>query len=122
MNYDDYFEAAGIIRSRPHHDDRFSWSDLRKLVDYFVVEKSVQEIMDHNHKDFEIQRVLHLGGYIIRKVHYPDCPQGIKIMVHKEGHSVMNPHFGDRYPPVARFEPTEEGWAMAIQFASSYIS
>ena len=36
MTYDDYFKAAEVIRGEPHHDDRFSWSDLRKLVDYFT--------------------------------------------------------------------------------------
>lgn len=48
MSYDDIFEAAGIIRSRPHSDDRFSWSDLRRLVDYFVRNWEPKEKVEEN--------------------------------------------------------------------------
>jgi hypothetical protein len=128
MSYDDIFEAAGILSLLPSRG-RFTWADMRQLVDHFydewIPKKDVQKEIDYNHKDFEITRQLVLGGFIIRQVHYPNCPQSIKIMVHKEPVDLLaklNPHFGEHNSPVARFEPTEEGWAMAIQFASTYVT
>jgi hypothetical protein len=123
MSYDDIFEAAKIFASDHRH--HFTLAELRQLVDHFVENweprKSAQ---DDNEKDFEIQRTLILGGYLIQQVYYPNCPQSTKIMVHVHSpciYSKLEPHFGKNNSPVARFQPSEEGWSMAIQFVSAYI-
>jgi len=68
-----------------------------------------------------------VNGYIVIYVHYPDCKnyEGFKIMVYKsnltslikQGH--LDPHFSDNkkyLSPIARFEPTPEGWIDAENF------
>ena len=60
------------------------------------------------------------------KVRYHGCTtyEGLKIMVlpgqwHDRRH--LDPHFSeDAGSPLARFRPTEEGWAAAMAFALGY--
>ena len=67
-------------------------------------------------------------GYIAILIKYPDCTnyEGNKILVFDNTIKIKNiinlkkidPHFcdGGHIPPIARFEPTERGWSMAIDF------
>jgi hypothetical protein len=102
MSYDEILKAAEIGCDGQYC---FTYADIRRLIDYFVAEKP---------EDFEIQRTLILDDYIIRKVAYPNCPKASEVQVH------VHPPYWES--PVATFQPSEEGWSMAIQFVSRYIS
>ncbi len=84
-----------------------------------------------NPKNFKVINITKVNGYTIMHVNYPDCTnyEGDKIMVYDKNFDVkillaikrLDPHFfnaGDS--PIARFEPTERGWNMAISFAEHY--
>jgi hypothetical protein len=73
------------------------------------------------------------NNYLVIKIRYPDCTnyEGVKIMVY---HNVsleqltkqvlIDPHFSDKtqwISPVARFEPTERGWDMAVRFCRAML-
>lgn len=71
-----------------------------------------------------------VGGYLVAKVKYPNCTnyEGIKIMLYRAKlldlvkQANIDPHFTDKknyISPIARFEPTENGWAMAIILAET---
>ncbi len=71
-----------------------------------------------------------IGEYIVMRVKYPNCTnrEGVKVMVYKATLSQLvrqkslDPHFGESKDgyiyPIARFEPTEAGYADALEFAS----
>jgi hypothetical protein len=90
-----------------------------------------------NPYDYEIIRQRQIGSFLILKIRYPDCTnyKGHKILVYEditfeellENQNGIDPHFmeklkNSKYPkgryicPVARFEPTEHGWFLAISF------
>lgn len=86
-------------------------------------------------KHFRLKRIDYVCGFLIIKVQYPDCLnyEGCKILVYDKGvtwtdldkQKVIDPHFsGDKkyISPIARFEPTERGWNMAILFASKFTA
>lgn len=67
---------------------------------------------------------------LIVKAKYPDAKnyEGIKIMVYvgfndteelrRATSNKLDPHFSENgISPIARFEPTEDGWANALKFA-----
>jgi len=73
-----------------------------------------------------------VNGFLIVKLHYPHCTnyEGVKILVYDKGityndilkanDNTIDPHFGvnpDYISPIARFEPTQRGWEMALAFA-----
>ena len=80
---------------------------------------------------FEILRVATQGSALVAEVKYPDCTnyEGRKILLFKGNMteeklrrlSTLDPHFTDdpQTPsPIARFEPTPYGWAMARSLAA----
>jgi len=79
--------------------------------------------------NYTIVRTTRIGKYTILKVRYNDCInyEGLKIMFWKtkdfnKMHSkkVLDPHFSEQVPScIARFEPTKEGWDMALKLARS---
>lgn len=84
-----------------------------------------------NPQRFEILRVAKHGAFLIVEVRYPDCTnyEGRKILLFKGNMTEaklrrlesLDPHFTDNpkvVAPVARFEPTTNGWDMAIRLAS----
>jgi hypothetical protein len=105
MSYDEILEAAGVMPANPAFGNKFTWTDMRRLVDY-LVEKP---------EDLEIKRTLVSCGYIIRKVCHK---RNERIVVHEYPPLPGKPQFGEPHSEVAVFQPTEEGWAMAIQFVS----
>jgi len=82
-------------------------------------------------KDFYLTAVVSVNGFLVVGVTYPNCKnyEGNKILVFKEltprallAREVLDPHFSSDCPqlsPIARFVPTEDGWRMALKFASS---
>lgn len=78
--------------------------------------------------NFHITRFLPVGNYLIVLAVYPDAKnyEGRKIMVYEDVtiHQMnyfksLDPHFSDtsKYKcPIARFEPTDRGWEMAMKF------
>jgi hypothetical protein len=77
--------------------------------------------------------------YLLVKVRYPECTnyEGIKIMVYeinervktindviKHNKGAIDPHFGvnpDFISPMVRFEPTDRGWKMGIEFCKNRL-
>lgn len=86
-----------------------------------------------NPHNFKILNTFSIGSYLVLKVKYPNCTnyEGVKIMVyHDKDHlrlygiqhkSSLDPHFNNKKDstnpsPIARFEPTAEGWKNAKKF------
>lgn len=81
-----------------------------------------------NPKRFTVLRVVQAERHLVALVHYPDCTsyEGRKVLVFADTRAgdlcaatELDPHFTDVAPagalvPVARFEPTERGWRLAM--------
>jgi len=82
-------------------------------------------------KHYEVGRYEEIGNYLVLLVNYPNCVnyEGDKIMVYEDIDYVglmaqakrhgLDPHFSGNEnlkSPIARFEPTDRGWAMAVAF------
>lgn len=89
--------------------------------------------IDPDPKNYKLLDALEQRGYLILKIQYPNCThyEGIKILVFKNklinlvNQKFIDPHFIDDksiISPIARFEPTAEGWANAIRFVDSFNS
>lgn len=82
-------------------------------------------------RDYKIIMSEAIGIYTIVKLHYPSCTnyEGVKILVYKNVTikelvklEHIDPHFSDSkefYSPIARFEPTDEGWRNAVSFCKA---
>jgi hypothetical protein len=80
-------------------------------------------------KCFQVKRHVTVGDGLVVEVHYPNCTnyEGRKVLLYvgvtivellRQGS--IDPHFCDNtayYSPIARFEPTETGWALAEHVA-----
>ena len=81
--------------------------------------------------NYQIVKAEEHGKWLILQMKYPDCTnfEGQKILVFKDAtlielvnQKLIDPHFfNDKKfkSPVARFVPTEEGWAMARTFVTA---
>lgn len=94
--------------------------------------KPIASVNPNPHR-FNILRSQQVGLCLVLEVRYPDCTnyEGRKIMVfenttleHIEKQEIIDPHFfpsGKKFKsPIARLEPTERGWKMAILLAALY--
>lgn len=81
---------------------------------------------------FQVERQVSMAGWTILMVRYPDATnyEGRKILVYHHPIQVvleqkkLDPHFCDEQgciSPVARFEPTEQGWMMAGWFVMAVV-
>ena len=82
--------------------------------------------------NFKIERMVRLGDFHLLLVHYPDCItfEGFKVLVYHKidakkllAQKSLDPHFSKSkrfISPVARFEPTKRGSAMAESFCRNY--
>ena len=83
-----------------------------------------------NPNNWKILRAEEVGKNLVVELQYPDCTnyEGKKILVFEKlnlvnlvNQKLIDPHFfpsGSKYKsPVARFEPTERGWTLAIALA-----
>lgn len=71
------------------------------------------------------------GHYLLVKINYPDCKnhEGNKILLFENcsmdellKQKKIDPHFSDNkklHSPIARFEPTNKGWDMAVVLIKS---
>jgi len=74
---------------------------------------------------FNIVDIYYNGKNTVVRVKYEGCTnyEGLKIMVYKgfldtKDIKELDPHFCENHvSPIARFEPTEEGWGFAMEFA-----
>ena len=75
---------------------------------------------------FSILRTLQFGRSVVVEVRYPDCTnyEGRKVLVYADTDEVavkalatLDPHFARHGGPVARFEPTQRGWDLAVEVA-----
>lgn len=104
-----------------------------------VVEKIVQRpvyvnktLPNPNPNNFNIVKIETVNCFTVVIVKYPDCTnyEGVKILVYKDlelstivNAKFLDPHFCENKiccSPVARFEPTEQGWNMAINFCQNW--
>lgn len=98
------------------------------------VSSSAQPVRDGNPNKFRFKLVRRLdfpkgGGKVsVVEINYPDCfnHKGNKILVYADGSILdgrlkakcLDPHFLDNETsPIARFEPTELGWILALSLA-----
>lgn len=86
-----------------------------------------------NPSDWKLIREQQVGAACVLEVSYPDCRnyEGRKIMIFRasglgeimrRNSGKLDPHFSANQSylsPVARFEPTSGGWAMALECARS---
>jgi len=103
-----------------------SVSDQVKKLEQKV--RELEGLPNPNPRNFRIGVFESQGPYMAVRVKYPDCKnyEGDKILAFKglNINKLMNarfidPHFCDsgKHPsPIARFEPTNEGWRMARKF------
>lgn len=82
-----------------------------------------------NPKNFKINRFEQINGYVLAEITYPDCKnyEGRKILLFKaasmskiilNNFGIIDPHFDNAknvISPIARFEPTQDGWNMALK-------
>jgi hypothetical protein len=78
---------------------------------------------------YKIKQSEVIGTFLLLWVNYPDCKnyEGNKILLFQgvtlaalKKQKAIDPHFSDSqkyHHPIARFVPTEEGWAMAQDIA-----
>lgn len=83
-----------------------------------------------NPSNYEVLRSHQIGKNLVVELKYPDCTnyEGRKIMLYKNltiskllGQKLVDPHFakgGKFRSPIARFEPTEDGWKLACAIAT----
>ena len=105
-------------------DDRYV-----RYVDREVI-KEVEKLPNPDPKHFSVMDFLQAGRHLIVKVVYPNCTnyEGVKIMVYANMEwevfsklTKLDPHFSKlELSPVARFEPTNRGWALAQHMCISF--
>ena len=95
---------------------------------YCEPEEKVKTLPNPDPKNWVVNSARHIGEYLVVEMYYPDCTnyEGKKMMVFKcsledlKEQAVVDPHFGEgrMHYPIARFEPTAEGWRDACNFAT----
>ncbi|MCK4260343.1 MAG: hypothetical protein KAX49_15305 [Halanaerobiales bacterium] len=96
------------------------------------------KIFSPDPEKFKIKRTYQVGKALVAEIIYSNCTnfEGHKILVYSEMSNItektlyrsksLDPHFVDKSSlcpsPIARFKPTERGWALAIEFAKTCLS
>ena len=105
-------------------DSRDCGSGSFKKPPYEVKVERIQSTPDPY--DFEVRETVIINGYPICWVQYPnvDNYEGNKILMYPKHFDMnkvkdrMDPHFLDKGDsPIARFQPTQYGWELAIKLA-----
>lgn len=102
---------------------------ILKKISWSTYDKAPPAMPNPDPKNFQVKRYAAVGDGLVVEVHYPDCTnyEGRKVLVYagvKIGDLLrqgsIDPHFCEDsayHSPIARFEPTEDGWAMANHVA-----
>jgi len=81
------------------------------------------EIREPDFSAYSVLQAVRIGKCSVVRVRYHNAKnyEGIKILVYKgEAPAKLDPHFCESHQsPIARFEPTKNGWNMALAFAES---
>jgi len=102
--------------------------DPRERTDYYDVQEAPPKKKPKNPEpnpiNFKILRYFSTDTHAALELLYPDCENygGIKVCVYNKNiraittESFLDPHFceGEHLSPIARMEPTDYGWEMAI--------
>jgi len=95
------------------------------------------QFQNNNNPDpfnFKIKEFMQIGPYLAVKICYPTCKnyEGNKILVYDgiefedlQKQKAIDPHFSTSKKfksPIARFEPTQQGWVNALKFCSMLYS
>lgn len=87
------------------------------------------QLPNPNPKNYTIEKHKQCGSSLVVKIKYHDCTnyEGIKILVFKKtdinqllAQKLIDPHFCENkkfLSPIARFEPTNNGWDDAVWYA-----
>ena len=80
-----------------------------------------------NPKNYKVIKAEAVKSHLVVMIKYPDCKnyEGNKVLVYQNmtlsaliSRTQIDPHFSDKVKsPVARFEPTDLGWLLAIKLA-----
>jgi len=110
-----------------------SWSSYDKP-DTKVVERVIEKpvyiektvkLPNPDPYNWVVNQSLQMGRFLLVAITYPDCTnyEGKKIMVYENAtindlkkQRTVDPHFSSNkkfHSPIARFEPTQDGWKMA---------
>ena len=91
-------------------------------------EQKPEKLPNPDPRNWVVNAARHIGDYLVVEMIYPDCTnyEGKKVMVFKckmedlKEQAVVDPHFGEgqMHYPIARFEPTVNGWRDACNFAT----
>lgn len=109
------------------------WLSGSKNDNNVIVNEAKKTLPNPNPSNYEIQRHLHIGKFLIIQIKYLDCInfEGVKILVFKTTieklmcQKNIDPHFCDNkkfISPIARFIPTKEGWQDAIDYVNTKIN
>ena len=93
-------------------------------------DKEPENLGNPNPNNWEIMRSSKTGRYLLVEIKYLDCNnyEGRKILMFKDiekqnliEQGIIDPHFSENkqfHSPIARFEPTKEGWIMGKALCS----
>jgi hypothetical protein len=88
--------------------------------------KSVSNLPNPDPKNYIIKRYIQIDKYLLIEINYPDCTnyEGNKILLYEnitlnqlKSQKLIDPHFSENknyVSPIARFEPTDKGWELAL--------
>ena len=95
-----------------------------------IVEKVIEVLPNPDPKNFEVINTLEDGDFLLVKIKYPDCTnyEGMKILLYFgvplekfRRLKKIDPHFClECISPVARFEPTNNGWDLALRLIGTF--
>lgn len=102
--------------------------DMQTKIDAVRAELAAARRINPDPDNWELLEDKQYGLFIALKVRYPNCTnrEGVKVMVYRATLSQLvrqkslDPHFGDKegyHYPIARFEPNDNGWKNALDFA-----
>ncbi len=109
-----------------------NWDDVDKRRIGVVIENTPASNPNPNH--YNVLRVCEGANNLIMLVNYLDCTnyEGNKILVFENctyddlvKQKTIDPHFSENknfHSPIARFEPTQRGWDMAVSFVRNVLN
>lgn len=106
--------------------------DKKKKAIYQASLKVPSKNVNPDPSNYKIIKHKQIGFLLMVMINYPDCTnyEGNKICVFKDisildlqSQKLIDPHFTNNknvYAPIARFEPTDDGWYWADKFCNAF--